>query len=169
MLANELLFRARVFGNIFMFLLVVVLAVALYLLLEDVNRSLAMVALFLRFGEAIIGAVGMMLGGPVALLLAKEPGVLESSHLQSLVLVLLGIKNISIDIVLIFMGVGGTLFCYLFLQARLVPKGLSLWGIVTYATMLCVGSTKIFYPTLRESVFMAVSAPGILFEIVFGF
>ena len=166
---NELLFRAGVFGNVLMFLMVAVLAVSLFVLLEAVDRSLATLALLLRFGEAIIGTVGMMLGGLVPLLLVTAPTALEPGHLQSLVSVFLELENRSIDVVLIFMGVGGIIFCYLFLKSRSVPKALSLWGIVTYATMLSVGATRIFYPALPEPVFMALAGPGILFEVVFGF
>ena len=167
--ANELLFRTGVFGNILMFLLVVVLAASLYQLLESVDKNLATVALFLRFGEAVIGAVGMMLSGLVPLLLIRESTAIESEQLQSLVSLFLAMEDISIDVALVFMGVGGTIFSYLFLKGRLVPKILSLWGVVAYATMLCVGATRIFYPTLPESVFMSLSAPAILFEIAFGF
>jgi uncharacterized membrane protein len=56
-MANELLFRIGVASEIIMFMLVVLLSLALYVILKTVNKNLALAALFLRFGEGIIGGV----------------------------------------------------------------------------------------------------------------
>lgn len=68
-IANELLFRIGIVSEIVMFVLVVVLSLALYVILKPVNRNLALAALFLRFGEGIIGAVVTVISGLIPLLL----------------------------------------------------------------------------------------------------
>ena len=80
-MANGMLFRIGIALDIIMFVLVVLLSVALYLILKTVNKNFAFFALFLRFGEGILGAVGTVLGGLIPLLLLSEVTVFETEQL----------------------------------------------------------------------------------------
>lgn len=165
---NELLFRIGIAADIVMFALVIVLSVALYLLLNSIDKNLAMFALFFRFTEGILGAIGAILGGLIPLLLLNRDTALETEQLQSLVGVFLEVQAVGIEVVMIFMGLGGIIFCYLFYKSQYVPKILSLWGIITYFTMLALSSVKIFLPNLPEIISIALFTPGALFEIIMG-
>ena len=167
-LENELRFRISFLSEIVMYVLVVLLSLALYVILKPINKNLALLALCWRLGEAIVGASVALLSGIVPLLLLKHETASRTAELQSLVGVLLEVRNAGLDIVLIFVGVGGTLFCYLFFKSKYIPRVISAWGMLTYLSMLLLAFTSILVPTLPESAKMALYAPGGLFEICIG-
>jgi hypothetical protein len=68
-----------------------------------------------------------------------------------------------------FIGVGGSIFCYLFYKSNYVPKFLAGWGIFTYLTMLLLSFTSLLLPDIPETIKMIFYVPGGLFELIFGF
>ena len=165
---NEWLFRIGVASEIMMYLLVVLLASSLYIVLKTVNKNLALLALLWRVGEAIIGAGVTVLSGLIPLQLLNRESSFETEQLQALVGLFLNVRVAGLDIVLIFIGVGGTIFCYLLFKSKYVPRVLAIWGIVTYLSMLIVSFAGVIVPDLPETIKMAFYAPGGLFEIIFG-
>lgn len=166
-MSNELRFRISALSEIVMYVLVVLLALSLYIILESVNKSLALLALLWRLGEAIIGGSIAVFSGIVPLLLLKHDTGSGTSQLQSLVGVFLEVRNAGLDVVLIFIGLGGTLFCYLFFKSKYIPRVISVWGMLTYLSMLLLAFASIL-SNLSESVKIAFYAPGGLFEICIG-
>jgi hypothetical protein len=168
-MANELLFRIGVVSEIIMFLLVVILSLALYVILKTVNKNLALAALLFRFGETIIGAVVTVLSGLIPLLLLNSEAVFETEQLQALVGLFLNLRIAGLDIVLIFVGLGGTVFCYLFFKSKYVPGILAAWGIFTYLSMLVLALINILLPNRPEIIEIVLFALGTFFELIFGF
>jgi hypothetical protein len=167
-MANELLFRIGIVGEIMMFVLVVLLSLALYVILKTVNKNLALLALLWRLGEAIIGGGVTVLSGLIPLLLLNGEAVFETEQLQALVGLFLDVRTAGLDVVLIFIGMGGTVFCYLFFKSKYVPRILAVWGMLTYLSMLILAFVSILLPNLPETIKMAFYVPGGLFEIIFG-
>jgi hypothetical protein len=168
LLANELRFRLCVLSEIIMFVLVILLSLALYVILKHVDKNLALLALLWRSGEAIIGGVVAVLSGIIPLLLLSREYAFQAEQLQSLIGLFLAVRSAGLDIVLIFVGVGGTLFCYLFFKSRLIPRILAAWGMVTYLSMFILAAVSILVPGIPESTKMIFYAPGGLFEIIIG-
>jgi hypothetical protein len=166
---NELRFRISIASEIIMYALVVLLSHALYVILKTVNRNLALLALLWRIGEAIIGVGVTVITGLIPLLLLNGEAAFEQDQLQALTGLFLQVRTAGLDVVLIFIGMGGTLFCYLFFKAKYVPRILAAWGIITYLSMLILALASILTPDFPESVKMIFFAPGGLFEILIGF
>ncbi|WP_186755950.1 DUF4386 domain-containing protein [Echinicola salinicaeni] len=167
-LANEFLFRIGIACETVMYLVVLVLSIALYILLKPVSKKLALSALCFRFGEAIIGTVSIILSGLIPLILLNKGPALDDSLLQTLIEVFINSRITALNIVLIFIGVGGTIFCYLFYISRFVPRILAFWGIVTYASMFILGFLNIITPERPDMIESILFSTGALFEIVFG-
>lgn len=165
---NELRFRISIASEIIMYALVVLLAHALYVILKPVNKNLALLALLWRIGEAIIGAGVAVLTGLIPLLLINGEGSFEQDQLQALVGLFLQVRSVGLDVVLIFIGMGGNVFCYLFFTSKYVPRILAVWGMITYLSMLTLALISILSPNLPESVKMIFYAPGGLFEVIIG-
>ena len=165
---NELRFRISIASEIIMYALVVLLAHALYVILKTVNKNLALLAMLWRIGEAIIGAGVAVLTGFIPLLLLNGKAALEQDQLQALVGLFLQLRSAGLDVVLIFIGMGGTVFCYLFFTSKYVPRILAVWGMITYLSMLTLALISILSPNLPESVKMIFYAPGGLFEVIIG-
>ena len=168
-MANEELFRVGIVSEIMMYLLVVLLSWSLYVILKTVNKNLALLALICRIGEAIIGAGVVVLSGLIPLLLLSAETGLDSEQLPALVGLFLDVRSAGLDIVLIFIGVGGSIFCYLFYKSNYVPKIWAVWGIFTYLSMLIISLLSIILPNFPETIKMVFFAPGGLFELLFGF
>ena len=167
-ITNEFRFRIGVVSEIVMYVLVVLLSLTLYVVLKSVDKNLALLALLMRLGEAIIGGSVVVLSGFVPLLLLKHEAAFEAQQLQSLVGLFLDVRNVGLDVVLIFIGTGGTLFLYLFFKSKYIPRILSIWGMFTYLSMLILAITSMLVTDLSETIKMAFFAPGGLFEIVIG-
>ena len=168
MVGNELLFRIGIAGEIIMYLLVIVLSIALYIILKPVNRILSLSAFYFRFGEALIGTVSIVLSGLIPLLLLNSPQAPEDSLLQTLIEALINSRITALNIVLIFVGVGGTINCYLLYISRIVPRVLAAWRIVTYISMFILGFLNIIFPHRPDIIESVFFGSGALFEIVFG-
>ena len=168
-IANELQFRLVVASELILYVLVVLLSLALYIVLKPVNKNLALAALFFRFGEAIIGVVITVLSGLIPLLLLNRQAVFETEQLQALVGLFLNLRTAGLDIVLLFIGLGGTIFCYLFFQSKYVPRILASWGIFTYLSMLILAFLNILLPNRPAMIEIVLFALGALFEVIFGF
>jgi len=166
-LANELLFRTGIIIEIFMFILVLFLSLALYVILKTVNKNLALTALFLRFGEGIVGVLVTILSSIIPLLILSTEST--SEELQSLVGIFLNIRTAGLDFILIFIGFGGTIFCYLFLKSKYIPEILAYWGIFTYLSMLILSLISILFPNHPEIIVTILYSVGGLFEVIFGF
>ena len=138
-------------------------------ILKRVDQNLALLALLWRFGEAIVGGGVAVLSGIIPLLLLNRESALDAEQLQSLVGLFLAVRGAGLDIVLIFVGVGGTLFCYLFYKSKLIPRLLAAWGMLTYLSMLILAIVSILVPDIPESTKMLFYTPGGLFEIIIGF
>lgn len=170
LLARGLLFRVGIVAVLLMYASVVVLAHALYVVLRGTDANLALLAMLLRFGEAILGAA-TALASLAAIGLLSGEGVAASfgsDQVHALVGLFLGVRDAALDIVLIFVGLGGTLFCWLFFASRYVPRLLAAWGIFTYLSMLVLATLSLLFPALPDAVEIVLYGLGTLFELLFG-
>lgn len=161
---NEWLYRIGIGGEVMMYVLVILLAWSLYSVLKNVNRDLALLALLWRLAEAIVGAGATVISGLIPLLLLQG----ETETLYTLIGPLIEVRGAALDIVLIFIGMGGTLFFYLFFISQYIPKILAAWGIITYVTMLIVSIVSILSPDFPNNMKLLFYAPGGVFEIIIG-
>jgi len=170
-MANDLLFRIGIAGVLIIYTSVVVLSLALYVILKTVNKNLALLAMLLRSGEAILGSVTVLISFIVLLLLNGKgySTIFETEQLQALVGLFLNVRTAGLDIVLIFVGLGGTVFCYLFFKSKYVPRILAAWGIFTYLSMLILSFVSILLPNHPAMIEIVLYALGTFFELIFGF
>jgi hypothetical protein len=170
-MAHDSLFRTSIALILFMYMIVVILSWALYVLLKPINKNLALLALLLRSAEAVLGSVTVLISFFVLGLLNGngQSTVFESDQLQALVGLFLNVRTAGLDFVLVFVGLGGTVFCYLFYQSKYVPRILAGWGIITYVSMFLLGFISMLFPNHPQMVEIIPYALGGLFELLFGF
>ena len=165
---NELRFRISVAGEIVMYALVILLSLALYVVLKPVNEYLSLLALLWRLAEAVVGVSIAVVSSLIPLLLVEQSTVNDRELLQTIIAVFLEIRSAGLDFVLLFVGVGGSIFGYLFLKSNYVPRILAFWGILTYLSMLILSISSLLLPNIPETAKMVFFVPGGLFEIIFG-
>lgn len=170
-LANDLLFRTGIASILILYASVVVLSWALYIILKKVNKNLALLAMLLRSAEAVLGGATVLISFIVLGLLNGNgySTVFETEQLQALIGLFLNVRTAGLDIVLIFVGLGGTVFCYLFFKSKYIPRILAAWGIFTYLSMLILAFISILLPNHPEMIEIVLYAQGGFFELIIGF
>ena len=168
---NEFLFRVGIFCELVLYVLVIILSVLLYLILKNVNKNLALTAMVFRAGEGLLGAAVVLTGFIVLDLLNNQYNMASADNAQMNYLIgaLLSARANGLYIVLVLIGIGGTLFLYLFYRSSYVPKILSIWGMFMYLSMLLLSLIKILYPELPAIIETVLYGLGTLFELTFGF
>lgn len=163
---NATQIRWALVGELSMYAMVVALAVALFVLLREADRNLALLAMTWRLAEAIVGAVLAIVATALPLHLAATSD--GSAVRDALVPLLIEANPIGRDVVLLFMGLGAMLFFVLFWRSKLVPRVLAGLGLLTYGSMIVLTVVSLLVPGLSEDAKLWVYAPGGIFELVFG-
>jgi Domain of unknown function (DUF4386) len=167
--ANQTLFRAGLVYDLVMFASVIALAWALFVILRGVDRNRALLALLWRMAEAVVGAVTVLLGVLVVLLVDSQDARagLESEQLHALVEVLLTARSIGFDVAVFFLSLGTIVYCRLLYSSRYVPRPLAGLGIVAFVIMLVGTAVSLLLPQSKDLT-MIGWVPGILFEVAIG-
>jgi len=166
---NEMHFRLGIAAEVIMFLAVVMASVSFYVVLKSVNKQLAQTALCLRLVEIIIGGMAVVISMAM-LALSGKTYLLEMFNLQQLhtiVVIASSFRVPAYEYSWIPMGFAGVITFYLFFKTRYIPRAWSVWGIVTYLSLIIYPLAKLLIPDLpRETMF--VLFPGALFELGVG-
>lgn len=147
-LASEHLYRAALASMALSWVIIVILAFALYVTLEPVNKRLAQIALFFELGQASVGAVTVMLSfATLRLYTAAQPaGLFQNDQLQALVRVTGSAADSGFNIAMIFLGLGSTLFFSLFYRSRYIPRALAAFGVFGSIVMAVVSVAMLIFP-----------------------
>jgi hypothetical protein len=141
---------------------------ALYVVTKSVNKNAAFLAMLFRYGEGLLGCVAVLISLMVLVIL-KEGGwpAFNQEQLKAIASMFMTLSGSMWNILFILMGIGATIFIYLFHVARFVPRPLSYWGFFTYVTMTIYGLVKMLFPESPKEL-MYIMFPGALFELTFG-
>jgi hypothetical protein len=170
-MAHERLFRLGIASNLVVFALDVALIAALYVTLKPVHRGLALLALLWRMIETVM-LVGVTLNDFAVLRLLSGVGYLhafEPERLHALARLAMSAHGAGYQVGLVFSGLGGTVFCWLWLKSRFIPKALAAWGVFASALMGACAYTFIVFPEAEKVVTLFYYAtPIFTFELVTG-
>lgn len=155
---HQTLYRGGLAYEVLMFASVIFLAWALYVVLREVDERLAFLGMLWRVAEGTLGAAAVLLG----LLISRL-----ASGRSDLAVAMLDLRAGAYDLVLVFISLGTLVNAWLFFRARLIPRALSVLGLVSFAAMLA-GSLANVVLVERGSWTMAVYTPGIVFEVLIG-
>ena len=170
-IAHERLFRLGTAGNLLVFAADVVLITALYVVLERVNRRLALLAAFFRLIETTILIVAALNDFSVLRLLsgASYLATVSSDELAALARASIGAHGSTYNVALIFFGFGSPLFCYLWLTSGYIPKPLAVWGLLASVWIGLCAFTFVVFPELAKSITVGYyGGPIFLFELSIG-
>jgi hypothetical protein len=170
-MANDSLFRIGIVCVLIIYVSVAVASWALYVILRTVHENLALLALVLRSAEAVVGAATVLISFAMLYVLDGNgrSSAFEPEQQQALAGRFLDVRTAGLDIVLVFVGLGATIFCVLLFKSKYIPRTLAAWGIFTYLSMLFLALVSILFPNhplMLEYVFYGA---GELFELTLGF
>ena len=168
-IAGEQLYRVALSVQMLTSVLTVLLAYALYATLRSVDENLARMALYWRLGEAFIGGALSFLDF-ATLNLYTDPKYLEvlgADKLQAVIGLARSAGFASFNITTTFFAVGSTLFFYLFLRSRSIPRVLSTFGIFASVVVLFISLGDLVLPAYAD-VIQFGWAPIFIAEITTG-
>ncbi len=153
-LASEWLFRIGIASDLIMLSFDVLVAWALYVLLKQVNQSLAMLALLFRLIHAAIYGATLLLLFIVLLLLsgADYLAVIETDKLHALVLLFLNGHSFGYDLGLLFFGLHCFVLGYLIFISGYIPKILGLLLILASLAYLTGSFTRFLFPDYVDTI-----------------
>ncbi len=169
--ANPVLFRVGIVSSLVMFVSVFVLIAALYVTVEPVNRTVALLGLVLRLPEAMLGLVSVVFTLLVSQLASGGASLDGYGPQQTQALVQLALQGGSAagTLNLVFMALGSLPFLYLFFIARYAPRALVGFGMLAYVLALASAFASILAPgSAVDGMQMVLVGPVMLFELVFG-
>jgi hypothetical protein len=166
----ERLFRLSIAGDLVTYTGVIVLIWAFYVLVRPVNKNLALLALLFRLAETAVLCVATVNSLVVLKLLSGgvDLKTFEAGQLHSLATLALTVQGSGMNVGFILLGLGSTVFAYLLLKSRYVPKALAAWGIFSSLVLAIVTWVILVFPGLGDVVGLAYMGPMGIYEVGLG-
>src|SRR5881628_1584776 len=171
-LAHETQFRLALICFITYGIGAIVLLSALYVIFAPVNRGLAFAGALFRLVFAILWLIAP-LNSLAALRLLSDVSylrVFEPDRLQALARVQLAGSFDDYYVGLPFFGLAATVCAYLWLKSQYIPRGLSLFGVISSAWCVFCAFVYLIFPNFNKIVNDYIfDSPMALFELVVSF
>ena len=168
--ASERLYRISIVSDLLTVACVIILVAALYVVLKPVDRNVALLAAFWRLAENFILAV-ITLSAFAALALLSGADYLrafDTEQLQALAYTLaLRVHGAGFNIGFVFLGLGSTVFSYLWLKSRYIPRALAAWGIFSSLVLAIVTLAILVFPGLA-ALGLTYMLPMFFYEVGLG-
>jgi len=165
--ANQVLF-----GALFQFIMTIAyvgFAITLYPILRKHMESLALGFLSFRIIAAVLNIIGFII---LLLLLSLsqefvKAGTPDSSYFQTLGDLLRSGRDFVNHVAMILAtSVGGLMFYFLLYQTKLIPRWLSLWGLISTIFTILASLLIMFHMIdIITSIYLVLNLPLILLEI----
>jgi Domain of unknown function (DUF4386) len=170
-MAHERLFRLGIASELITFIGTLGLLVALYVILKPINRNLALFAACSRMIEATLCVVMMLSSLEVLRLLsgADYLRVFEADRLQAMARLYIAAHGATYGIAFVFLGLGSTVFSYLWFKSNYIPRALAGLGIFASALLASGSFAFIIFPELTKIIYPGYMAPIGVFEVTMGF
>ena len=147
---------------------VVGIAVGMFPLFKKENEALALGYIALRIIEAVIIIAAVI--SPLALIAlgqANSTAAADAASFQTMGASLVAVRAVLVgQLTGIFFGLAALLFYYLLYQSRIVPRFISIWGLVAVVLVLAWNISELV--GLEVSIGMILVLPIILNEIFLG-
>ena len=155
-LAHETLFRLAIFGDLIGHVIFICLAIALYRLLSNVNKTWAALMVALVLVSAAVGFLNTL--NNIAALILFRGGeflaVLDKSQRDALAMFFLRLHGQGISIDEIFWGVWLFPFGLLVYRSGFLPRWLGIWLMINCFAYLLLSVIGFFFPAYNNKAFL---------------
>ncbi len=159
---TQVIFEAAILMAVFA-VLNIGLAIIMVPILRPYNKTITY-----GYLSAAISATVMLIVGAIFILLLVplsdefvKAGSGDTSYFQTLSVLCKKGNFFSYQIAMAIWGLGGLMFCYLLYQSKLVPRPISVWGLIGYIIFILGTILALF----GYNVDVLLDIPGGLFEI----
>ena len=162
--AAETLYRTALVSMAIGWVLIVFLAYSLYVTLKSVNKQMAQLALCMELAQAATGAVTVMFSFATLWLYTVAPAKMtfQPNQLQTLISVTQDTVGNGFQISMMFLGVGSTLFFYLFYRSGFFPRALAVFAVFASVVLFCVSVGVLIFPAYERRLLIGWAPMGIV-------
>lgn len=171
-IANQTFFRINVVCNLIYLVTVIVMFTSIYVILNPVNKNLALASAFFRLIYAIMwGIMALNTFGALRLLgNASYLPVFKADQLQTLSRLHLSSSWDAYYVGLPFWGLASVVCSYLWFRSRYIPRALAVFGIISSLWCVICAFIFIIFPNFEEIVNLwFFDMPLVIFETTLGF
>jgi hypothetical protein len=168
-LAHETLFRIGSAGDLLNVTVDVAVALILYVLLNPVNRNLALLAAFMRIAADIIVAIALLMEF-VGLRIVTDASFLkgfDQQQLEALAMLMFKLHGSGYVISLVFFGFGLLVLGYLIFRSGYFPKLLGVLMAIAGFGYLINSFARLVAPPVADALFPWTLLPGFVAELAF--
>lgn len=163
---NESLFRLGILSELILTIGLIILGYSLYMLVRHVNNTFARFAFILKLVEAIIMAVVTLISFlALQLLISSDILLNQGSDIKLMVGLIINQHSVINSIPMLFLGLEMVIFTVLLYKSELIPRSISIFGMIAFALIFIYGIISIIIP---DSNIMLLTLPSFLFELVCG-
>ena len=164
---NEFKLYIGAFSILFMSLGVVGIAILFYPILEKHNKIIAITYVCSRVMECLLLIIGVIVYF-LLLVLSQEyikAGSPEVSYFQTLANLAVKARYSGYQTAMIILGIASIMLCYLLYKTRLIPRFISVTGLIGYALLLVSAVLDILGVINTTGAGVILYVPGALFEL----
>lgn len=161
-------FYIGAFSILFMSLGVVGIAILFYPILEKHNRIIAITYVCSRVMECLFLIIGVIVYF-LLLNLSQEfikAGSPDSSYFQTLANVAVEVRYSGYHVAMIILSIASIMLCYLLYKTRLIPRIISMVGIIGYALVFVSAPLDLLGMIDTTGTGGVLYVPGALFELL---
>jgi hypothetical protein len=173
-ITNQLLIRLGIVSDLIIAIFSILLAWSLYILLKKTNGYISLIALILRLLDPFLVIITVSIGYIfLQLVNTIDYSVYFSSiQIQPIIGLFFNLHTSTTTIPMVFTSIGFLTFFSVLIKTKIVPKALTIFGIISYALLLLVGIIKILGISDSSSILgkteLLLYLPSVLFEIIIG-
>jgi hypothetical protein len=161
---NAWLMRVNILGEIITALGIIFLGAVLFVVLRKQNEKMALTGLGFYILEAVLLAVSRMEAFSLLRISQEYVAAGNPAYLQTIGNLAFESTNFGYTLLMLAFCPGGILFYYLLYKSEVVPRALSLWGLITVFPMLIATLSAILGYELPFLLYF----PYVPFEFVIG-
>ncbi len=165
--SNEIRVIIGAFSILLMSVGVVGIAILLFPIIEKHNKFIAITYVSFRIMECLLLIVGVIVY-LLLLTLSQEfinAGSPDSSYFQTISTLAIEMRYGAYHIAMIFLSIGSLMLCYLFYQSKLIPRFISVVGLIGYALVLLSAPLDILGIIDTTDMGGVLYVPGAIFEL----
>jgi hypothetical protein len=169
-IAHETQFRAGIALMLVTTLAVVPLFWGLYVIVRNVNKDIALLALIFRIAETAFIGAALINQTTVLRYLGKGEylTVFENAQLYALMNISMNSYGSGLYFGFVSLGAGSTLFAWLFYRSGYVPRIIGGWGIIASLLIGFACLSQLVYPGLSPFVYPYAMVPMFFYEVGLG-
>lgn len=162
-IANETLFRLGILFELMLSVGLIFLGFSLYFILRNVDAFFSKIALILKATEATLMATASLLSFfALQILIGNYESFVDTKSLAGIIVIQHGALN---SIPMIFLGIEMVIFNVLFYLSAMIPRWISVVGIIAFVLIFMFAFFSIIEPKLAS---MLLTLPSFIYELIIG-